>query len=318
MRSWTVWVGAAAMALAACLGGGCVHNAATGSRIFTLLSPEEEARIGAEAAPGFTEEFGGEMKDAALQAYVDGIGKKMAAQTEAYFPGLDWEFTLLDSDVVNAFALPGGKVFFSRGLAERLTSEAQMAGVLGHEIGHVTAQHGAQRISQAGLINAVVAGAAVGVAVAGDETAAGRYGQVLIPAMAIGGQVVLLKYGRDQELQADALGMRYMSKVGYDPAGQLQVMQVLKSLSEGGQRPPEILSSHPEPDRRIDQIHQLLATTYASTQNNPQYQAFEQRYRDQFLARLPKRTGEAPLDPATYCLHCAHEEGESRVARAPR
>ena len=123
--------------------GGCVKNAATGKSIFTMGMPaSQQIALGAQAAPEFTKQYGGAVKDAQACAYVNEVGKKLAAQTEGNNPSLPWEFTFLNSDVVNAFALPGGKVFFTRGLASRLTSEAQLAGVIGHEVGHVTAEHG--------------------------------------------------------------------------------------------------------------------------------------------------------------------------------
>lgn len=308
--------------------GGCTTNPATGKTILTgLMTPQQEAALGAEAAPQFTQQFGGEVKNEQLAAYVDGIGKKMAENTEAYFPDLAWEFTLLDSPVINAFALPGGKVFFSRGLAEKLTNEAQMAGVIGHEIGHVTAQHGAQRISQSQIANLGVAISAVAVGVAGEDSALRKYGQLGVPALAFGSQVVVLKYGRDQELEADRLGMRYMTKVGYDPRGQLEVMQLLASLSQG-QSQPVILSTHPDPEYRVEQIQGLLSTEYASTQNNPEFKPFKERYENQFLKIVrtlppppaPQETGMLDPDhPASWCLTCASRlEAEEAGPVAPR
>jgi predicted Zn-dependent protease len=314
--------------------GGCSTNPATGKSILSLMSREEEVTLGAEAAPQFTQQFGGAVDSPELASYVRGIGEKMAKQTESDFPSLPWEFTLLNSPVVNAFALPGGKVFFSRGLAEKLTTEAQMAGVMGHEIGHVTAQHGNQRISQAQIANIGLAVGAVAVGVAGEDTALHKYGQYGIPALALGGQVVLLKYGRDQELEADRLGMRYMSKVGYDPRGQLEVMQLLASLSQGP-RPPEILSTHPDPQARVEQIQGLLQGEYASTQNNPEFKPFKERYENQFLKVIrtlpappaPQQTGmlngldgqAIDLDrPETWCLTCAASKAEEAGPVAPR
>jgi predicted Zn-dependent protease len=308
----------AALAAAPFLSG-CTTNPATGKSILSLLSPQQEAALGAEAAPQFTEQFGGAVENEALASYVRGIGEKMAKETESYFPDLPWEFTLLDSPVVNAFALPGGKVFFSRGLAEKLTTEAQMAGVMGHEIGHVTAQHGNQRISQAQIANISLAIGAVAVGVADESSALHKYGQYGIPALAIGGNLVLLKYGRSQELEADRLGMRYMSSVGYDPKGQLEVMQVLASLSQGSSQ-PEFLSTHPDPEARVAQIQELLKTEYASTQGNDQFKEYKERYENQFLKVIrtlppppaPQETGAIDLSqPATWCLTCASESEES-------
>jgi predicted Zn-dependent protease len=224
----------------------------------------------------------------------------MANYTEADYPDLPWEFTLLDSDVINAFALPGGKVFMSRGLAERLDNEAQLAGVLGHEIGHVTARHGNERISQ----QLLVAGIAVGATVAAgqSDSDAVKYGVPI--AVGVGGQGYLLKFGRGQELEADRLGMRYMSYAGYDPYGQLQVMQVLAEASQGP-RQPELLSTHPHPESRIQQIQDLLATEYAHTQNNPAFELKRDRYHNLFLSRLAELPPATQGDKGTFSLASA-------------
>ena len=294
---------------------GCSKNVATGKTILTLgMSRSEEVALGSQAAPEFTKEYGGKVEHAGLQQYVTNIGQSMAKQTEASNPTLPWEFTLLNTDVVNAFALPGGKVFFTRGLAEKLTTEAQMAGVLGHEIGHVTAQHGAQRIAQSTLLNAGVAVGAVVVS-ASDNKRVQQIGGFGIPAVAIGGNVVMLKFGRNEELEADRLGVRYMSNVGYNPRGQLEVMKVLQSLSQGSSQ-PAFLSTHPDPAARVEAIQGLLQGEYAQTQNNPKYQDFKERYKKEFLdviANVPrppppaKKTAAVPglSDPSLWCAHCA-------------
>ncbi len=301
---------------------GCSTNPATGERILTLLPRSEEVRIGMEAAPQFTAEFGGATPSPALQDYVTRIGRSMMVHTEADYPELPWEFTLLDSDTINAFALPGGKVFISRGLAEQMTNEAQLAGVIGHEIGHVTAQHSNQRISNTAMFNLILAGAAVSVAVADSDSDYRRYGQVAVPALAVGGNLVLLKFGRDEELQADMLGVRYMTRVGYDPRGAREVMELLQSLS-GGARQPEFLSTHPDPASRINQIQRLMQGEYAHTQNNPQFQLHEARFQQEFLSivkGLPPPAhkhsrrilnGEAMAalgPPSSWCAHCAGGE----------
>jgi predicted Zn-dependent protease len=312
----------AALASAAAVGpAGCGTVPATGQRAFMLMSWDDERNIGAQAAPEFTEQFGGKVQDTALQEYLEGVGMPMTMVVEPGVPSLDWEFTLLDSEVVNAFALPGGKIFMTRGLAERLENEAQMAGVLGHEIGHVTARHGNQRMSKHLGFNLALAVGTVAWGVA-DEESFQRYGQIGVPAVMVGGNLVLLKYGREEEIEADMLGMRYMSRVGYDPAAQADVMRILGGESAGG-RPPEWLSTHPYPETRIDRIGQLLRSEYAHTQGNPDYQTYERRYRDRFLTPLAdyvrRQAGAGPqrspvaqaafsLDnPATWCGHCAAE-----------
>jgi predicted Zn-dependent protease len=263
--------------------GGCVKNSATGKSIFTMgMSRSAQIALGAEAAPQFTQEFGGPIPNSQLQEYVKDIGVRMAAQTEAENPSLPWEFTLLNTPVVNAFALPGGKVFFTRGLAERLTSEAQMAGVIGHEIGHVTAEHGAQRISSQIAFNVGLGVAAVIAGTSKDDRVK-DIAAIGIPALAIGGNLVLLKFGRDEELEADRLGVRYMSKVGYNPIGQKEVMEVLGSLNKG-QAPPAIFSTHPNPADRVRQVERMLEGDYAFTQGNTNYGEFRERYQSQFLS----------------------------------
>lgn len=296
--------------------GGCTKNAATGENIFTLMNRDNEIALGAQAAPQFTQEFGGAVPNADLQAYVKDVGSKLAAVTEADFPSLPWEFTFLNSEAINAFALPGGKVFLTRGLAVKLSSEAEMAGVLGHEVGHVTAQHGAQRMAKATLIQGGVSVAAVLVDSSGNQTAK-EVGALGIPALAIGGQVFQLKYGREDELQADSLGMRYMSKIGYDPAAQGSVMRVLQAAG-GGNTQPEWLSTHPFPETRIAQINSLIAGEYAATQNNPQYQLKANEYKQRMLGKLAllPEAPDAPMvrayyaragAPMLWCAHCRED-----------
>jgi predicted Zn-dependent protease len=281
--------------------------------------------MGEQAQAEFTQEFGGEVPSPALQQYVSRVGNSMTPHTEADNPSLPWEFTLLNSDVVNAFALPGGKVFFTRGLAKELTSEAQMAGVLGHEIGHVTARHASQRISQQTLFNAGLGVAAAVVDASGNQKAQtiGGYG---IPALSVGGNLVMLKFGRDEESEADSLGMRYMAKAGYDPHAQLEVMQVLQRVAGSGGG-VEFLSTHPLPETRIERVQKELGEKYADTRNSPKYQAFVQRYKSDFLnvlAKLPpppapppQQQGMIDLDhPEAWCALCAEDARQRRALAA--
>ncbi len=291
--------------------GACSTNPATGARSLTLLSWNEEKAMGAEAAPQFTAEFGGAVSDEPLQRYVTQVGQRLVAQIEPEVPSdLEWEFTLLDSDVINAFALPGGKVFMTRGLASRFTDEAQLAGVLGHEIGHVTARHGNQRMSKQIGFNILMGAAAVGVGIADSDSDIRKYGQYAVPALAVGGNVVLLKYGRDEESQADQLGVRYMARAGYNPTAQREVMEILQQASgSSAGRSPEWLSTHPYPETRIERLNQILAEQYPDANTNPAYARAEQRYRTEFLARLnslppAKHTG-AMLTPGEEAIIAA-------------
>ena len=289
---------------------GCTTNPATGERAFTLYSWEEEKRMGAEAAAGLAAEFGGEVEAAIPSEYVEEVGMKLTQGVEDGVPDLEWEFTLLNTDVINAFALPGGKIFFTRGLAERLSDEAEMAGVLGHEIGHVTARHGNQRISKQIGFNAVLVGAAVAVGVSDSDSEVRKYGQVAIPGLAVGGNLVMLKYGRDDESEADMLGMRYMERAGYDPSGQLRVMEVLEAASSGSSRPIEWLATHPFPETRIDRINAILREQYPQAGNPDVYAINSAEYQRRMLTPL-SRLAPAPdaqtslLDyPELWCGHC--------------
>ncbi len=290
--------------------GGCSTNPATGKTILTRYTWEEEKQMGAEAAAGLTDQFGGEVESAIPSQYVRQIGMKLVAGIEPGVPDLDWEFTLLNTDVINAFALPGGKIYFTRGLAEQIDSEAAMAGVLGHEIGHVTGRHANQRMTKQFGYNIGIAGAALIVGAAGDDSDIGKYGQVVVPGFAVGGQLVLLKYGRNEESEADMLGMRYMERAGYDPIGQLHVMEVLEAQATGD-RQPEWLSTHPYPESRIDAIREYLSSAYANTQNNPAYVMNRAQYEQQMLLPLrnlppaPEQSASLLNTPALWCSHCA-------------
>ncbi len=264
----------ACMVAALSLSSGCANNKATGDRQFNLLSTQREIALGKEAAPEFEKSYGGSLRDGSIVDYVQRLGHALAEESER--PGLPWEFHVVDSSVVNAFALPGGQVFVSRGLLEQLHSEAELAGVLGHEIGHVTAQHIGQQMSQ--QLALVLATTAVGVIAEQQDE---KWLQVLGVGTQVGGAVYLLKFSRDQELEADALGMRYMVRLGYDPAAQRDVLKMLGELDHGDQ-PPEILSTHPTSRTRVAQVDELMKTTFKGKHGPRQ----EQRYEEVVLARL--------------------------------
>jgi len=266
--------------------GGCVTNPTTGHRSLNLISRDDEIAIGMQQGPQFVQENGGEVQDAQLRQYVTDLGMKLKANVETDEQrNLPWTFTLLNSPEINAFALPGGKVNISLALAQKLTSEAQMAGVLGHEIGHVTARHAnANMNSQLGVgIATKILGAVV------DDPAAGQL-------IEMGGQTVVLKYGRGQESEADALGMRYMTRAGYTPEGMKGVMQVLADISKGD-RQPEIFSTHPYPENRLKDIEKSLAGDYAAVVKDPKYVTNADRYRSLFLARAQSLK---PVDIKTF------------------
>ncbi|MQP65686.1 M48 family metalloprotease [Niveispirillum sp. SYP-B3756] len=194
----------APLAVAAFLLPACTTNPVTGDSQFTaLMPPEKEAAIGAQQHPEMLREFGGRYENAKLQSYMDGLGQRLAQKTEN--PNTRYTFTVLDSPIVNAFALPGGYVYVSRGLMALANSEAELAGVVGHEIGHVTARHSADRYGRGVLAQggALLAGLLLG-------QQAGQLAQS-------GSQLALAGFSRSQETQADGLGIRYMTAAGYDP-----------------------------------------------------------------------------------------------------
>ena len=289
----TGWRGVMALLITLCLLVGCTTNPTTGRSQFNALSRSDEIAMGVQSMPAMLKEYGGRVAKQELQDYVTSIGRLMAAQTEGDAPTLPWEFTLLDSDVINAFALPGGKVFMSRGLAQMMTNEAQLAGVLGHEIGHVTARHTNERFSRA-------ASAQLGLGVLGIAVGTGAESQLINDLAGQATSIALLSYDRGQELESDKLGMEYMARVGYDPMAQRQVMEILlKAAGSGGQ--PEFFSTHPHPESRIAQINDLLVGKYAHTQNNPQFKLGEQEFRQRFLSKLSMAyptKGTPRFDPA--------------------
>ena len=287
-RRLTRAVAATALLVGSTLLGACTTNAATGRTQLSLLSRSDEISLGQEAALELIIAYGGEVPSAELQAYVTNIGMKLAAQTEGDNPSLPWSFIFLNTDVINAFALPGGQVFITRGLVERMDNEAQLAGVLGHEIGHVTARHANNRIvRQTGLSIAV----ALGTAVINPES---EEMQMLVDGLVTGAGIYALTFDRGQESESDLLGMRYMSKAGYDPTGQLQVMHILKDASSGASQ-PEWLSTHPLPQTRIEDIEALLADEFSAQVNNPANGLYRERFQSSMLSKLNALPAPPPM-----------------------
>ncbi len=272
----------AMVVVAGCLAGGCVRNPATGRDQLNLLAPGQAKTMGDAAMPEMIAEYGGEVGSVALRAYVDRVGRAVARHTEPQFARVAWTFTVLNSGVVNAFALPGGHVFVTRGLLERFSNEAQVAAALGHEIGHITGGHVEERISQTLLARGILAGLGSAtdsqLAVLGADLFASGY---------------LLHFNREQESEADRLGVGYMVKAAYDPAGMVEVLEIL-AREAAGPRPPEILSTHPDPARRIRDVKALLAGPYRGTQGNPAYQLHAERFRAEAAPALRRQPAGRP------------------------
>ena len=234
-------------------------NPVTGKRQHIAMTKEQEMSLGLEAAPKMAAEMGGEVdSDDERAREVSRIGRKVVDDSDASrSPYADnFHFHLLaDPKTVNAFALPGGQIFITVGLYSKLKDEAELAGVLGHETGHVINRHAAQQLAK-GQLGQVLA-AAVGVG-ASDDRGHGATAQM---AAAMANNMLQLKYGRDDESEADMAGFKYMVEAGYDPTAMLDVMKILKDVSAGN-RQPEILSTHPLPESRIEALQDALKSAY--------------------------------------------------------
>ncbi|MEM7387202.1 MAG: M48 family metalloprotease [Verrucomicrobiota bacterium] len=227
------------------------YNEVTGEKQYISLTPNQEIALGLQAAPEMVHQHGGLYLDRKAQALVDRVGQTLVNKSAAGDTQWQFDFHLLaDPETVNAFALPGGQIFITAALYQRLKSEGQLAGVLGHEIGHVVARHGAQRIAKGdltkGLIGAVV-------------TASGDYNTSRVAGMV--GNLINMKYGRDDELESDELGVRFLGKAGYDPRALIGVMKILAEANRG-QKPPEFMSTHPSSGNRVDTIKAAIQKHY--------------------------------------------------------
>lgn len=218
--------------------GACATNPVTGNKEVSLVTPAQELEIGRQGYGPVTEEYG-LYGDAALSAHVNSVGQKVARVS--HLPSLEWHFTVLDDPTVNAFAMPGGYIYITRGILPYLNSEAQLAGVLGHEIGHVTHRHSAAQMTQQQLFGA---GLALGSIV--SPTFA-RYSGAAQQALSL----LFLKFSRTDESQADELGVDYATKAGYDSREIPATYAMLKRISDkSGQRLPGFLETHPDPGDR--------------------------------------------------------------------
>ncbi len=227
----------------------CALNPATGKRQFTLISEQQELQIGRENDKAISAQMG-LYDDPELQAYVQQLGASLAAASER--PDLEWTFRVVDDPIVNAFALPGGYIYITRGIMAHMNNEAELVSVIGHEIGHVTARHGVTQMSKAQLAQL---GLGVGMILAPE--AMEQFGGLAQTGLGL----LFLKYGRDDERQADDLGLRYMSRVGYDPNPMPGVFDMLGRVSAaaGGGRVPGWMSTHPLPENRSARISQQIA-----------------------------------------------------------
>jgi predicted Zn-dependent protease len=233
--------------------GGCSTNLATGERRLNFTSEAQEIAMGKQADQEISASLG-LYPDEALQRYVQQLGMKMASASER--PNLPWTFRVVDDPVVNAFAVPGGFIYVTRGILAHLNSEAELAGVIGHEIGHVTAQHSVHQMATSQLAQL---GLGLGTALIPETR---PYADLAGSGLGL----LFLKFSRDDENQADELGVRYMTRTGSDPRQLGAVMGMLDRLSqEGGTgRAPEWLATHPSPGNRREHIAEIISTMGAA------------------------------------------------------
>lgn len=250
------------LAVAVSVGAACATNPVTGKKQMSLLSEAEELAIGAQQDAEIRREMG-VYHDAELQRYVNDIGQQLASRSHR--PNLPWSFTIVDSPAINAMALPGGYVYLTRGLLAYLDDEAELAGVIGHEIGHITARHAAQaytRQAQAGLGLAILSIFVPTAAPFADLGGAGL-------------SVLFLRHGREAELEADRLGVEYGSGAGFDPAGVPRFLATLARVSALSERGvPNWLSTHPDPGARVvkaEPVAGKFASADARAVNRDQY-----------------------------------------------
>ena len=214
-------------------------------RVQTInMTSDQEIAIGLQSAPQMTQQYGGLYPNENFQNLVDDVGNKLISSSIANNTPYEYEFHLLsDEKTINAFALPGGQIFITYALFSKLENEDQLAGVLGHEIGHVLGRHSAERIAESEFWQTVTTGASVGADMGGVVSGIG--------------QQTLLKNGRGDELESDDLGVLFMLNAEYNPEEMIGVMKILKDAA-GPNRIPEFQSSHPDPDNRIEKIKEAI------------------------------------------------------------
>jgi len=293
------------------LAAGCAVNPVTGRRELSLVSPQQELQIGGEGYKAVVAEYG-LYDDPLLQAYVNEVGQKVALSSHQ--PSLAWHFAVLDDPTVNAFAMPGGYIYVTRGILAHLNSEAQLAGVLGHEIGHVTHRHSAERITQQQLY-----GLGLGVASVFSQTVR-RYGDLAQQGLGL----LFLKYSRDDERQADELGVAYATGAGYDPREVPATYATLKRVSDqAGQRLPGFLSTHPDPgDREVTTAELARQAVKGKTGLAVNGRAYVQRLDGVVFGGDPRQgyfTGDEYVHPAlrfqlTFPAGWKHEDTRAAVA----
>ncbi|WP_395749778.1 M48 family metalloprotease [Prosthecobacter sp.] len=233
------------------------HNEFTGrDQKLALPTPEDEIAMGLESAPQMIHQSGGLSRDSAGRAMVERVGARLIASTAARETAYQFKFHLLaDTQTVNAFALPGGQIFITEALFRRLKSEDQLAGVLGHEMGHVVGRHSNEQMANSQKWSGLAQGFSVMTSDGHNNSGAYLANWVA--------QWRLMSFSRSDESESDALGVRFMLQAGYNPEALIGVMEILAQVSGGGGR-SDFMSSHPNPDNRMEHIRQVIAQERAA------------------------------------------------------
>jgi len=254
-----------------CFLAGCAVNPITGEEQLMLISEDQDVQIGCEYAPEVEKQLGGKVKNEALQKYIDTVGQRIVRISHR--PDWQYHFIAVNHSMVNALALPGGYVFVTRGMLEKITTEAQLSALLSHEMVHIVARHSSAAMSNQIGLSMLIQGLGAAGAFP-DSEAAYRLTQ-------LAWQLIDLKYSREQERQADLAGMDYMVRAGYNPYGAVELMQMLEQQDRI--KPIEFLSSHPSPENRIMYLTVRAQTRYADVSN---LRISEEDYKNNVLNNL--------------------------------
>ncbi len=223
------------------------------------ITPDQEVALGLQAAPEMAQQFGGLSQQAEARQMVADVCARLVSRSSVQPSSEYYRYDchlLADQNTVNAFALPGGQVFITEALMGQLDTEGQLAGVLGHEIAHVVGRHGAEHIAKQQLTQGLTGAAVLATY---DPNNPSSQGSAAVAMMI--GQLINMKFGREDELESDRLGVRFMGEAGYDPRGMIRVMQILAEAGGGG-RQPEFFSTHPSPENRIGRLEEAIAAEF--------------------------------------------------------
>ncbi|MDP2128322.1 MAG: M48 family metalloprotease [Pseudohongiella sp.] len=288
----------------------CSANPVTGRSELAFISQAEEISIGGQHYGPSQQSQGGQLKvDPELTAYVNEVGQRVAAYSPRQLP---YEFVVLNNSVPNAWALPGGKIAINRGLLYELKSEAELAAVLGHEVVHSAARHGAQSVERGMLLQGALVVTAVAATVSDNP-----YAGAIVGGAQVGAQLISQRYGREAERESDLYGTRYMAQAGYDPQGAVELQQTFVRLSEG--RAPGwldgLFASHPPSQERVNNNRQLVSQL--RSEGFTAGDAGEQRYRQRTASLMANKPAYDLFDEANKLLREDKiEEAESKLDQA--